>query len=705
MSRGDGDLKWGRSTVDTVCPLDCPDTCSLEVTVEKGKIVSIDGSDKNPVTDGYICGKVRRFGERVYGDARVTDPLIRTGPRGADKWKTVTWDEALSTIATRMTEIRQQWGAQSILPFSYGGSNGLLSQDTTDARLFRQFGASRLARTVCTIPTKTANQALYGKMPGVTYPDYCHAKLIVLWGANPSSSGIHLVPHIRAAQEAGAALVVVDPRRTNLARRADLHLAVKPGADVVVALSIHRYLFEHGLADEQFLADHAKGATRLRERASEWTFDRAATVAGLDPELLENFAEMYADISPAVVRCGWGLERNRNGGNAALAVLALPAVAGKFGVRGGGYSMSNADAWALSADTWIGTPEPNTRTVNMNRLGRALLEYRDPPIQMLFVYNCNPVATMPNQNLVLKGLAREDLFTVVFDQVMTDTAKLADVVLPATTFLESYDVAQSYGLTNLQLVRPVIEAVGNARPNVEVFAELATRLGLEVDTNYGSDVEALIRLTADLPDEAQHELMDSGFAEGVAGGRPIQFIDVFPRTPDRKVCLFPEKLERESVNGLYRYKDKPTSSDYPLTLISPATEKTICSTLGELRSRVASLHIHPEDAEPRGLTTGDTVRVFNDLGEVHCLVTLNADMRQGTVGLPKGLWRMSTLNGSTANALVSDDLTDIGGGAIFNDARVQVARVVTVSFSSAKSQTTPKSNESIRPRRDRELPH
>ena len=689
MSSGDDDLKWGRSTVETVCTLDCPDTCSLEVTVEKGKIVSIDGSDKNPVTDGYICGKVRRFSERVYGDARVTDPLVRTGPRGAEKWKTVTWDEALGTIATRMTEIRQQWGAQSILPFSYGGSNGLLSQDTADARFFRQFGTSRLARTVCAIPTTTANQALYGKMPGVTYPDYCHAKLIVLWGANPSSSGIHLVPHIKAAQEAGAALVVVDPRRTNLARRADLHLAVKPGADVVVALSIHRYLFEHGLADEQFLAEHAKGVTRLRERATEWTFDRAAAVAGLDPELLENFAEMYADISPAVVRCGWGLERNRNGGNAALAVLALPAVAGKFGVRGGGYSMSNADAWALSADDWIGTPEPNTRMVNMNRLGRALLEYQDPPIQMLFVYNCNPVATMPNQNLVLEGLAREDLFTVVFDQVMTDTAKLADVVLPATTFLESYDVAQSYGLTNLQLARPVIEAVGNARPNVEVFAELATRLGLEVDTDYGSDVEALIRLTADLPDEAQHKLMDSGFAEGVAGGRPIQFIDVFPRTPDRKICLFPENLERENVTGLYRYKDQPTSSDYPLTLISPATDKTICSTLGELRSRVASLHIHPEDAEPRGLTTGDTVRVFNEFGEVHCLVTLNADMRHGTVGLPKGLWRMSTLNGSTANALVSDDLTDIGGGATFNDARVQVARMVTVSFSSDRAQTTP----------------
>ena len=680
MSNPDDDLTWGRSRVATVCPLDCPDTCSLEVTVEKGKIVAIDGSEKQPVTDGYICGKVRRFGERVYGDTRLTQPLVREGTRGDGHFKTASWDEALGTIAAQMVKIRDTWGAEAILPFSYGGSNGLLSQDTVDARLFRRFGTSRLARTVCAAPTSTAHQALYGKMPGLTYPDYRHAKLIVVWGANPSSSGIHLVPHIKAAQEAGAALVVVDPRRTNMARRADVHLALKPGTDLVVALALHRYLFEHDLADEQFLADHTVGADRMRDRAAEWPVDRAAGVAGLDPELLEHFAEMYADISPAVLRCGWGLERNRNGGNAALAVLALPAVAGKFGVRGGGYSMSNSGAWRLSADTWIDTPEPDTRVVNMNRLGRALLEYRDPPIQMLFVYNCNPVATMPNQNRVLEGLAREDLFTVVFDQVMTDTAKLADVVLPATTFLESYDVAQSYGLTNLQLARPVIDAVGASRPNVEVFAELAARLGLAVGEDCATDVEALLHLTDALPEEARHELMDTGIAVGVAGGSPVQFVDVFPHTPERKVQLFPEELERASPLGLYRYRGEPNTADYPLTLISPATEKTISSTLGELRTRVARLQMHPADAERRGLTTDDTVRIFNALGEVHCPVTLNADMRPGTVGLPKGLWRMSTLNGSTANALVSDELTDLGGGAVFNDARVQVTRVVTASF-------------------------
>ena len=253
----DEDLKWGRSAIDTVCPLDCPDTCSLEVTVEKGKIVAIDGSHKHDVTDGYICGKVRRFGERVYGDARVPHPLIRQGARG-DGFRKASWDEALETIAARMLDIRDTWGAEAILPFSYGGSNGLLTQDTTDARLFRQFGTSRLARTVCAMPTSTAHQALYGKMPGVTYRDYRHARLIVVWGANPSSSGLHLVPHIKAAQKAGAALVVIDPRRTNLARQADIHLALNPGTDVVVALAVHRYLFEQGLADQEFLQPQAR---------------------------------------------------------------------------------------------------------------------------------------------------------------------------------------------------------------------------------------------------------------------------------------------------------------------------------------------------------------------------------------------------------------------------------------------------------------
>jgi anaerobic selenocysteine-containing dehydrogenase len=665
------DETWGRSTVRTACPLDCPDSCTLDVTLEKGRVVKLDGGHTNPATQGFICGKVRRFTDRLYGEDRLLYPAIRKGPKGQGVFTRVTWDEALDHIAHRMQEIRDTVGAEGILPFCYGGSTGLLTQDTADATLFRGFGTSRLARTVCAAPTGAASQALYGKMPSVTYGDYLHARLIVLWGVNPSASGIHLVPYLKAAQKAGARLVVVDPRATALARQADLHIAPRPGTDLPLALALHRFLFEGGFADEAFLAEHARGTADLRARASEWTIERAADVAGVGAAVLSRFAEMYQAASPALVRCGWGLERNRNGGSAAAAVLALPAVGGKFKVRGGGYSMSNSAALGIKAAAWMNdTPEPRTRLVNMNHLGRALLEFNDPPVQMLFVYNCNPLATMPDQNRVLDGLKRDDLFTVVYDQVFTDTTRYADVVLPATTFLENYDIARGYGPISLQLVRPVIEPCGEARANAVVFSDLASRLGLgEAE----EETDTLMRVTSRLPPELASELMETGTVTPPFEGVPIQFVDVFPRTEDRKIDLFPAALDAEAPAGLYGYQPDPGTEQFPLALISPASEKTISSMLGELRKRAAVLQMNPADGTARGLATDDPVRVFNELGEVHCAVALNPDIRPGTVSLAKGLWRKSTYNGSTSNALVPDTLTDLGAGACFNDARVEVA--------------------------------
>ena len=661
---------WGHSTVRTACPLDCPDACTLDVTVEKGRVVKIDGGDTNPVTRGYICAKVRRFAERLYGEDRLLYPAIRKGQKGQGTFSRVSWDEALDHIAERMEHIRDTSGAEAILPFCYGGSNGLLTQDTNDATLFRAFGTSRLARTVCAAPTGAANLGLYGKMPGVTYADYIHARLIVLWGVNPAASGIHLIPYVREARKLGAKLVVIDPRATSLARQADLHLAPKPGTDLPLALAVHRHLFEHGV-DERFLAEHTKGADALRARANEWTIERAARQADVDPAALARFAEMYRTESPALVRCGWGLERNRNGGSAAAAVLALPATGGKFGVRGGGFSMSNSTALGIKSDAWMNdTPEPQTRLVNMNHLGRALTEYTDPRVEMLFVYNCNPLATMPDQNRVLDGLKRDDLFTVVYEQVFTDTARYADVLLPATTFLENYDIAKSYGPITLQLVRPVIEPVGEARANAEVFSDLAARLGIG---DAEEETDTLLRIANRLPEHLSAELLEAGSVTPPFGGAPIQFVDVFPLTPDRKIDLFPAALDAGAPAGLYGYQPDPASDKYPLALISPASEKSVSSTLAELRQRVAVLQMHPSDAQVRGLATDDPVRVFNDRGEVQCPVALNPDMRPGTVSLPKGLWRKSTYNGSTSNALVPDSLTDLGGGACFNDARVQVA--------------------------------
>jgi anaerobic selenocysteine-containing dehydrogenase len=660
------------SVVETACPLDCPDACSLNVTVQRGKVICLDGSHKNPVTDGYICAKVRRFGERVYGPDRLLYPAIRIGRKGEGQFKRVSWDEALERVAERFRRAKAAHGGESILPYSYGGSNGLLTQDNLDAQLWRRVGTSRLARTVCAAPTGAANMALYGKMPSVTYQDYPEAKLIVLWGVNPSASGIHLIPYVRAAQKRGAQLAVVDPRTTALARSADIHVPVRPGSDVAVALAMHRHLFERGFTNEAFLREHTRGADQLRERAEPWTFERAAEVAGVDAALIERLAALYAETTPALIRCGWGLERNRNGGNAAMAVLALPAVGGKFGVRGGGYSMSNSASWNIDR-TWIGTPEPDTRIVNMNHLGRALTEYSDPPVDVLFVYNCNPAATVPDQHRILKGLEREDLFTVVFEQVMTDTALYADVLLPATTFLEGYDFAKAYGPINMDLGRPVIDAVGEARSNADVFGDLCGRLGLLGDDEPRGELDLMLSVLDRLPGSIGADLRAGALPAPPFGVAPVQFVDVFPNTPDRKVDLFPPALEQSAPMGLYRFQPDPASERYPLALISPSSERTISSTLGELPRPDVKLRMHPEDARARGLADNDAVRIYNDLGEVHCTLSVAPSIRPGTVSLPKGIWRRSTRNNTTGTALVSDALTDIGGGACFNDARVQVA--------------------------------
>lgn len=661
--------------VASACPLDCPDACSLEVTVSGGRVTAVGGSHVNPVTNGFICAKVRDYPEHLYGDARLRHPGVRAGRKGEGRFRNVSWDEALDLVAARLTAVRAGRGGEGILPFSYGGSNGYLSQDTTDARLFFRLGASRLARTVCAAPSGRAAMGLYGKMPGIALPDYAHADLIVLWGVNPSVSGIHLVPFIQDAQKRGARLVVVDPRRTRLAERADLHLPLQPGTDLPLALAVIRWLFAGGRADGAFLAAHATGAEELSRRAAPWTLERAARETGLSAGDIERFAAMYADASPAAIRCGWGPERNRNGGSATAAILALPAVAGKFGMRGGGYTLSNSAAWK-EVDGMAGAKaqEPATRQINMNRLGEALAAKGSASIDLLVVYNANPMMTIPNQEQVRAGLEREDLFTVVFDPVLTDTARYADVVLPAATFLERTELSRGYGAFVLQVAEPVIEPVGEARPNHEVFAALCRRTGVALP----GDPETAAELTATLLGSSPRaaELKDRLAADGIAfapdGAAPVQFVDVFPRTHGRKIHLVPEDLDREAPGGLYAYRPDPATDQFPLALISPATDRTISSTLGELRRGPVPLEMHPADAVARGIADGVRVRVFNALGQVRCPVRLNPGIRPGVVFLPKGLWSHNTESGTTATALAPDTLADLGGGACFNDARVQV---------------------------------
>lgn len=658
----------------SACPLDCPDACSLDVQVQDGRVVKLDGSRRNPLTDGYICTKVRRMPELLYGEGRLLYPAVRRGAKGAGRFERISWAEALDLAAAKMREARERWGGESILPFCYGGSNGFLTHEAVDNRLFYRLGASRLARTVCAAPTGRAATGLYGKMPGVALSDYVHASLIVLWGVNPSASGIHLVPVIQEAQRRGARLVVIDPRRTPLAKKADLHLAPQPGGDLPLALAVIRWLFAEGKADLAFLSAHTTGAEELRERAGGWTFERAAAASGVPAVEIERFARMYAEASPAVVRAGWGFERNRNGGSAVAAALALPAVAGKFGVRGGGYTMSNSGAWAvLDRAAAVAEKESATRVINMNRLGEVLLEQNDPPVQVLFSYDCNPLATMPNQEKVRRGLAREDLFTIVFEQVWTDTAQYADLVLPATTFLEHTEMSRGYGAYVLYRSPAVAAPAGEARPNYEVFADLCGRLGLDRpgDPKGADELSAALLHTSE---RMRAELDRDRVASPDCGTSPVQFVDSFPLTPDRKVHLVPEALDREAPHGLYAWQEDPATERYPLALISPATARTVSSTFGHLYREIVSLEMSPDDAARRGLLNGDTVRIWNDLGEVRTTLRLNPDMRPGVVLLPKGLWSHNTLSGNTATALAPDSYSDLGQGACFNDARVEVAR-------------------------------
>jgi len=656
----------------TTCPRDCYDACGIAVVKRNGAVRHVRGDPAHPVSRGKLCRKCSIGYNGAYLDpqARLTRPLRRAGAKGEGAFEQVSWDEAVGEIAERLRRL----DGHTVLNAHYTGTFALLSY-FFPLRFFHRLGATEVdPDTICNKAGHVALEYVYGtSMDGFDPLTARDSACVVVWGANPSASGLHLVPYIQEARKKGARLVVVDPRVTPLARQADLHLPLKPGSDLVVALAVHRHLFETGAADAAFLETQTRGAAELRARASEWTFERAASVAGIQAATIREFAEMYASASPALIRCGWGLERNRNGGSAVAAVLALPAVGGKFKVRGGGYALSNSAAWGIER-TWIGADEPDTRVVNMNHLGRVLAADADPPLKVLFVYNCNPVATVPHQNLIIEGLAREDLFTIVFDQVLTDTAAYADLVLPATTFLETYDLARAYGPIALQMVQPVVDAVGESRSNPEVFGQLLAALDLDEGEGPQGELETLLDVLNQLPGDIAEDLRNQRMPVPSFGAAPVQFVDVFPRTPDGKADLFPEALARESAAGLYQFLPDPGTDRYPLALISPSSDRTINSTLGELSRPEVALVMHPIDSQARGLEEGASVRIFNERGDVRCKLSIEPTVRPGTVVLPKGLWRASTLNRSTATALAPDTLSDVGEGACFNDARVQVER-------------------------------
>jgi anaerobic selenocysteine-containing dehydrogenase len=644
--------------LQTACPLDCPDTCSLTVTVDAGRLVAVDAGPGNDLTDGFICQKVKHHPRRVYAPERVLTPLVRTGLKGEGQFRGATWDEALTLVAERLRSAIAAGGPESVVPYLYNSSTGA-AQGVLTERLFRRLGASRVDHTICALTNGIAYHTTFGDMLSADPRDVVHSRHVIVWGANPTVANVHFPPLVTRAVRDGARLTVVDPRATAMAKRAHRHVALRPGTDVVLALAIAAELERAGGLDTAFLADHATGVDEYLTAAREWTPERAAHECGIAADDVRAFAADLATIRPAFLRVGWGLERNRNGGSSCAAVYALAVLGGHFGELGSGVMSSLSSVTPYDADTRDPDTPPELRRarhVNMNTFGRLLTEPGDEtPVRFLYVEGNNLAATNPDQTRVHAGLRRDDLFTVVHDQVLTDTARFADVVLPATTHFEARDVAGSYGTYTLQELPAVIERVGESRTNNEVAADLAARLGLRADRyDAGRVIEGGIT--------------DGGGATGArelrAPGTTVQFRDVFPPGGRAQLAALP---------GITVPRYEPLHDDYPLTLLTPASPKTINSMFGEFQRADTALRIHPADAAARGLADGARVVVRNDRAAITTTLRVDPDLRTGVVTMPKGLWCRDLPEGLTPNALVPDALSDLGGGACFNDTRVEVS--------------------------------
>ncbi len=675
------------STVErpSVCPLDCPDTCSLSVTVDDGRITKIRGSRANPYTAGVLCAKVpESYPEFVHGPGRLTTPLRRTGAKGEGRFARLSWADALDIVHARFSAVIAEHGPQAIMPLNYGGPHGLLAGGSMDLRFFHRLGATLLDRSpLCGGIRTEAWTGTYGAAPGIPPEQVDASKLIVAWGYNVTWSGLHLTPLIDRARRAGAKLVIVDPKRTKIAERADLHLAVKPGTDVVLAWAIAGELERRGAIDRAFVERHVVGYDEFMASARTWTPAAAARECGLLEADIVRFADWYATMSPAAIAVGNGLERNQNGGSGVRAVFALPALAGKFGVTGGGL-VNSARAAFPRTPAKLARPDlvpAGTRTLNIVDVGRHLTDPSlTPPLKALFIYNHNALVVHPDQNRMRRGLAREDLFVVGSDVVMTDTLAYADVILPACSHFEHDDLYAAYGTHWLQRAAPVIPPQGEALPNTEIFRRLAARFGFDDAAFRASDAQ----LMDDAVDGTDPRLggvqpsalpLDRALLMTFDGAPANLFANVFPKTPSGRVELASSYLEKKYGARLPTYR--PFMSSYPLILITPASDRRTTSTFGGCTANAETppLEIHPEDAKARGLRDGASVRVWNDLGEVHLPLRVTDAVPRGVVCSLKGAWMKTSDNGQTVSALAPSHHADICGGACYNDTRVEVAAV------------------------------
>jgi anaerobic selenocysteine-containing dehydrogenase len=667
----------------SVCPLDCPDTCSLSVTVEADQVTAVRGSDANPLTHGAVCAKVANFyPEFVHGANRLRHPLKRVGAKGEGKFARISWDEALDLIYKRVGDVIGQYGSQAVLPFNYAGPHGMLAGDSMSLRFFHRLGATLLSRRpLCGGVRGEAYAGTFGATPGTPLQQVSLAKLIIVWGNNATACNLHLMRHINAAKRSGAKLVVIDPKRVKVAKQAHLHLAIHPGTDVVLAWALASELERTGGIDHAFVEKHVLGFAAFMEGARNYPAEVAAEICGIPVEDIRTLARWYRESAPAVIAWGNGLERNQNGGSGLRAIAALPALAGKFGVPGGGLVGGAGNAFPKTGDL-LTRPDlvpPGTRTLNIIDVARSILDDDlDPPLKALFIYNHNPVIVHPDQNRMKRALAREDVFTVGIEVAMTDSMAYADVILPACTHFEHADVYAAYGQQYLQRAEAVISPVGESLPNTEIFRRLALKFGFDDAAFKATDVE-LMDAALDRADPRMQGLRPSEIPTGRAlrmeydGEEPVLFGNVLPRTPSGKVELESTVLGMRYGAPLPTFR--PIVSAFPLALITPASDKRTTSTFGGLSANDATpvLEMHPSDAAARGLVNGAWVKVWNDLGEVHLPLGVTDAIRPGVVCSEKGAWFRTSRNGQTVSALAPTHKADLSEGACYNDARVEVA--------------------------------
>jgi anaerobic selenocysteine-containing dehydrogenase len=671
--------------VKGACPHDCPDTCSLVTTVQDGIAIKLQGNPDHRPTDGVLCTKVSRYLERTYHADRVLHPLKRVGPKGSGQFSPVGWDEALDDIAQRLRAIAAR-DPQAILPYSYCGTMGLVQGEAMASRFFHRLGASFLDRTICSMAGGEALVHTLGGKLGMRVEFFAESKLILIWGSNSIGSNLHFWRLAQEAKRRGAKLVCIDPRKSETAEKCHEHVALLPGTDAALALAMMHELIVNDWLDHEYIARHTLGWDALRERALRWTPDRAASVCGVPAEQIRSLARDWGTTRPAAIRLNYGMQRVHGGGNAVRAVACLPALTGAWRDRAGGLLLSSSGAYPTNAaalrrpDLLAGrTP----RTINMVTIGDDLLRRGSPSfgpaIEAVVVYNSNPVAVAPESSKVAAGFAREDLFTVVLEHFHTDTADYADYVLPATTQLEHWDIHAAYGHTDVMLNRPAIAPVGEARPNTQIFRELAGRMGFE-DPCFADDDEALCRQA--FGDRVDFEsLLAQGYASLPVPEAP--FADGGFPTPSGKCEFFSERLARQGLDGLPdhvpNHESFGTSSRYPLAMISPPARNFLNSSFVNLQSLrdiegEPLLEIHPQDAAARGIETGAVVRVFNDRGEYRCKANVCERARPGVVNGLGIWWRKLGLAGTNVNELTSQKLTDIGRGPVFYDCLVEVQR-------------------------------